>query len=62
MVEIANRKSDYSGINYFSESVIVVNPSAGIYLGFKRFYITAKYRYLFYSNNSSFMLGIGIGL
>jgi len=44
-----------------SEEKIGFNPSIGIYLSFKRFYITSKYRYLGYGNNkNSYMLGIGL--
>ena len=42
---------------------LVFNPSMGIYLTFKRFYITTKYRYCFYGNGyHNFMFGLGICL
>jgi TolB-like protein len=56
----------YYGGYYESESKTNVDLSAGIYLTFKRFYMTAKYRYFFYGDNlynnnkHSFMLGAGI--
>jgi TolB-like protein len=63
VVDIADRKDDVSEEKYWSEQELGFNPSIGIYLSFKRLYITAKYRYLFYGNShNSFMLGIGVGL
>jgi TolB-like protein len=62
---IATEYNDYTYTdNYYkSEGKFVVNPSAGVYSSFKRFYMTAKYRYLFYGDNPhSFMLGLGICL
>jgi hypothetical protein len=63
VVGIADKYVDYTWTNYLSKQDIGVNFSAGIYLTFKRFYITAKYRNLFYRNNkNSFMLGLGVGI
>jgi TolB-like protein len=62
MITIA--EYEYYYIDGYSFDIdIGFNPSVGLYLWFKRFYFTVKYRYLFYGNEkSSFMLGTGIGL
>jgi TolB-like protein len=63
IVSIATERVNYSWANYLSDQKMVFNPSIGIYMGFKRLYVTAKYRYLFYGNSPhNFMLGIGVGL
>ena len=65
MVEIATSYTDYYYFdNYITSDLdFALNPSVGLYISYKRFYITAKYRYLRYGNNShSFMLGLGIVL
>jgi TolB-like protein len=63
VVDIAEEHVNYTWTNYLSEKELGFNLSAGLYLSFKRFYLTAKYRYLFYGNNkNSFMFGLGIGI
>ncbi|MDR1869301.1 MAG: penicillin-binding protein activator LpoB [Treponema sp.] len=63
VVNTTNEQVNYSGTNYLSEQEMVFNPSIGLYLWFKRFYFTGKYRYILYGEpKSSFMIGAGIGL
>jgi TolB-like protein len=69
VIAIATEYTNYQltdfGIDdhYLSEPKLVFNPSIGLYFSIKRFYMTTKYRYLFYGNNShSFMFGLGICL
>jgi TolB-like protein len=65
VVDIAVSYTNYQYLNnyYTSEQKMVFNPSIGVYLSFKRFYMTVKYRHLFYGNSPhSFMSGLGICL